>query len=558
MMSKVLCALFFLLTGSLGWAASTNERMAPPKLVVVVSLDQFRADYLERFRPFFGPGGFELFLQHGAVFTDCHYRHSHTKTAPGHSVMLTGVHANRHGIIGNEWLDRVTFTPTSCVGDETAAIVGLPPRAGPRISGLSDPYLGRSPNNLLVTTVGDEWKRNRGFRPKVIGISSKDRAAILMSGKLADAAYFTELGRFVSSTYYMKELPAWVTAWNASGKVDAYFGKVWDRVLPAAAYDAQGPDAGPGEGAGTALGTTFPKTVTGGDTQPGPKFYSALDVTPFDSELLADFAKAAVRGENLGRRGETDIMCVSFSATDMIGHIYGPDSHEVMDNAIRTDRILADFFTFLDQWVGLANVTLILTSDHGVAPTPEFIRLGQRADLGGRVSSGEVIRICEKALTERFGAVTGPSGWMVLDDVSILIQPAALKEKSLTRAEVETTLQAALLTLPYVQAAYTRTQLEAQAVQDELGRRALLSFNVARSGDVFFQYKPYYFSTRYPVGSTHGSPYNYDTHVPLLWHGVGVKPGIYTERVGVDDLAPTLSHVLGIVAPPFSEGHVLF
>ncbi len=543
----------------LGLAAGGAARLsAAPALVVVVSIDQFRYDYLERFRRHFEPGGFNLFLEQGANFANCHYRHSNTKTGPGHAVMLTGTYANKNGIIGNDWLDRDTLVRVSCVGDTAVKVVGLPPSAAPRLPGIDDPYLGRSPKYLLVDTVGDELKRRHGGRPKVIGISNKHRSAILMSGRQANAAYYMEKGRMVTSTYYMTEVPPWVQQWNDAGKAEAYFGRQWDRLLPVAEYEAQGPDDAPGEDVKTgALGCTMPKLITGGLAAPGTVFYQAFDHTPFASEVLADFAQAAIEHENLGgREGITDLLCVSFSANDLAGHLYGPDSHEVMDLAVRTDRILARFFEFLDRRIGLRKCLLVLTADHGVAPMPERIHATSPETPAGRVDLARVLAAGEQALTATFGPLADDSNWVVRDDAWLLIFPAALREKNVEPAAAQAVVRDALLRLDFVQAAYTRDQLEKGAVTDELGRQALLSFSRPRSGDVVFQFKRYYFNRA--TGSTHGAPYDYDTHVPLLWFGAGVKPGMYRERVGVDDIAPTLTHLLGLPDQPLAEGRKLF
>lgn len=526
-------------------AVSAGAQRPTPDLVVLISLDQFRADYLQRFRPYFGSSGFNLLLGRGAVFSDCHHRHALTNTGPGHAVMLTGTFANTNGIIENDWIDRNTLRPTNCVSDPSVEIIG-------RATAAQKPE-GRSPRNLNVTTVGDEFKLARGGKPKVIGIANKDRAAILMSGHLADAAYFMQEGSFVTSTYYMKQVPTWVAAWNQEGKARSYFGKVWDRVLPASAYDIQGPDDMEGEYTGGGLGRTFPKTITGGENKPGSAFYSSLGSTPFASELLADFAKAAVMHENLGKRGTTDILCLGFSAPDAIGHSYGPNSHEVMDNAVRTDRILGELFEFLEGWVGLNRCTIILTADHGAPPMPEYLRATGRDIPTGRMRFRDAARAEEEALNARFGPLADKGPWLLNYG---LIQPSALTEKNLDPKEVQTVMRDAALKLPWVEAAYTRSQLERGDVNDSLGRQALLSFNRERSGDLMVLVKPYFFQR--DVGVSHGSPYNYDTHVPLLWYGVGVPRGEHTERVGVDDLAPTLSHLLGIPAPPKANGRVLF
>ena len=362
----------------------------------------------------------------------------------------------------------------------------------------------------------------------------------------------------VTSTYYMPELPAWVRQWNAAGKVDAYFGKVWDRLLPAADYEVQGPDDAPGEDVKTGhLGRTLPKTITGGAPAPGTAYYEAFENTPFASEVLADFAAACVEHENLGgRAGITDLLCVSFSANDHAGHLYGPDSHEAMDLVVRTDRILARFFKFLDQRIGRQKCLIVLTADHGVSPMPERVHAVSPATPAGRIEPAELLAAGEQALNRAFGPLADKSNWLVRDDTWLLIFPAALREKAVSPAAAQAVVRDALLKLDFVQAAYTRDQLEKDAVTDELGRQALLSFNRARSGDVFFQAKPYYFIRA--TGATHGTPYDYDTHVPLLWFGAGVKPGVRAERVAMDDLAPTLAHLLGLPAPPLSEGRVLF
>lgn len=551
-MRPFLCVLL------LAVAPLSVRAVAPaPALVVVISIDQFRGDYLERFRPHFSAGGFNLLLERGAVFVDAHHRQAYTKTGPGHAVMLTGVHADLHGIIGNDWLDNVTYERISCVGDPAAPIIGLPLGAAPRRPGVDDPYLGRSPRNLLAATVGDELKVARGGRPKVIGIAEKDRAAILMTGRLADAAYFIEHGRMVSSTYYLPALPAWVDAWNAARKIDAYFGRVWDRLLPAEAYAGVGPDDAEGEDARSGqLGRTLPKTITGGATAPGAEFYEAFENTPFGNDVVEDFAETAIVAENLGgREGVTDVLCLGFSANDHVGHLWGPDSHEVMDTAVRTDRTLERFFKFLDARLGLDRCLVVLTADHGIAPMPERLAALRPVVPAGRIEGATVLAAAEQALNRAFGTLAEGRRWVVRDDASILLFPDSLREKQVDRVAAQNVVRDALLTLDFVQAAYTRDQLERGAVTDDYGRRMRLSFNRARSGDVIYQAKPYYFSRA--SGSNHGTPYRYDTHVPLVFCGPGVAPGRHPGRVGTDDLAPTLAHLLGLVAPPQAGGRVL-
>lgn len=530
---------------------------ATPSLVVVITIDQFRGDYFARYREHFGPGGFNLLLEQGANFTDCRYRHGISKTASGHAVVLTGVHANINGIINNAWVDRETLKRVNCVEDDSVQLIGrADDRGGVRLPGTTKP-MGASPRQLLATTVGDELKLLNGERSKVIGISSKDRSAILLAGKLADAAYWMDKGRMVTSTHYMKDLPAWVRTFNDAGRVESFFGKTWDRVLPAAAYEKLlGPDDVAGESAEWGLGRTFPKVLNGGSEKIGPVFYDAFECSPFKSEVLMDFARAVVENENLGGRGATDILCLSFSANDSVGHNYGPDSHEVMDMTLRTDRMLSDFFRFLDQRVGLKNCTIVLTADHGIPPIPERVKTRHPGASAGRVDNARLLKTCEAALDRAFGPQPDGRRWLVVDESSLLFLRDVLKDKGVAPAAAQQVVRDALLTLEFVEAAYTRADLEQGRAAGEYGPAMLLSFNAARSGDIYYQMSPFWVDRK--QGTNHGTPYTYDVHVPLVWFGQGVTPGKYSQRVGVDDVATTLANILGLPAPPMSQGRVLF
>jgi predicted AlkP superfamily pyrophosphatase or phosphodiesterase len=523
----------------------------------MIAVDQMRYDYLERFEKHFEPAGFKLFMDRGAHFTNCHYQHSTTKTAPGHALMLSGVHADVHGIIANDWIDRTSFLRVNSVDDDSVQLLGVAEsHPGARRPGLGS-ALGCSPRNFLATTVPDELKLARGGQPKVISVSSKDRSAVLLGGKLANAAYWMDQGRMISSTYYMQELPAWVRAFNDAGRVEAYFGKSWERLLPEEMYLPQGLDDVEGEFAGLGLSRTFPKKVDGGTPQISPEFYAAFEHTPFKSEVMMEFVREVMEQENLGHRGVTDVLCMSFSVNDTVGHDMGPDSHEVMDITLRTDRMLAEFFAYLDGRVGLKNCTIVLTADHGVAPLPEHVKRAHPALDAGRVSLPKVLAAAEDSLNRAFGPLANDARWLVIDGSWLLVAPAALEEKDVTRADAEDVIRDALLAVDFIADVYKRTDLENGIAPGRYGAGALLSFNRVRSGDVFYHVKPRWIE-RARTGSTHGSPYTYDTHVPLLWFGIGVTPGVRTERVGVDDLAPTLAHILGISAPPQSQGRILF
>jgi predicted AlkP superfamily pyrophosphatase or phosphodiesterase len=516
-----------------------------PKLVVIISIDQFRYDYLTRFGDYFGPGGFNLFLKQGANFVAAHQAHAITTTAPGHSVITSGTHPSLNGIISNNWFDVQTGKKVYCVEDTSVKILGAEKE-------------GRSPKNFFAMTLGDVLQLSNAGQTKVISISHKDRSAILMGGQLADGAYWLVDSAFVSSTYYFDQLPQWVKKYNASGKVNSYFGKTWERLLPANEYTRQGPDDAPGEEAEDGMDTTFPHVIDGGQKMMNEWYFDALRKSPFGNELLADFAKTALTAENLGQQNVTDILCISFSANDGAGHAYGPHSHEVMDMTIRTDRILEDLLKFIDQKVGLANCTTVLTGDHGVADMPETIRWhNPHADVY-RVDTDEIIAAGEQALNQSFGTLDDGLTWiMASEGTSLYLNPKVLSKKGVASEAAEKILRNVIQQDPRVQVVYTWSQLASGQVSDEMGRRALRSFFPTRSGSIYFQLKPYNLDENEPVGTGHGSTWSYDSHVPLLWYGVGVRPGVYYETVAIVDIAPTLAAILQIEFPASVQGRIL-
>ena len=377
------------LLGVLSSVALAQEPAPRPKIVVVIVIDQFRPDYLQRFRPYFGTGGFNLFLRRGASFTEAEYKHAVTLTCPGHAVVLTGTHANVNGMVNNQWYDAKSGQQEYCAADSLATLIGS---SGP----------GRSPRNLIGSTVGDELKRSNGGRSRVITMAGKDRSAIMLGGHLADAAYWMEDSLFVTSTHYMKELPAWVQQFNASGRVRSYAGKSWDRLLPRAAYAGMGRDYVAAEENVAGMGRTFPHRLA---PDSSPRFLDAFKATPFQNEVLLELAQAAVTNEKLGEDDDPDLLAVGLSANDLIGHAFGPNSHEVMDLTVRTDRLLERFFAFLEQQIGLRHVLIVLTADHGVAPLPELAR-----DLDPGAGRLDPARIPAAAEAAHAGAIRRGAG----------------------------------------------------------------------------------------------------------------------------------------------------
>lgn len=531
----------------------------PPKLAVVISIDQFRADYLVRFRPYFVEGGFRRLLEDGAEFQDNHFRHAVTKTAPGHATILSGVHAEVHGIIANEWIDRTTWRMIESVEDPTFPLVGAVPAAGRSPGGVLEAKSGRSPRNFLATTVGDQLKLRFGGNSKVFAVAHKDRSAILMGGKLADSAYWIKEGRLVTSTYYHDQLPAWIAAFNAQGRVEKLFGSTWDRLLTPAVYDAvQGPDEAPGENTDFGFGRTLPKRLDGGAEELSSKFYEAFENDPRASELVAEFVKEAVRQEKLGRHANTDLLCVGFSQLDKVGHSYGPDSHEVMDSVLRLDRVLADLLAFLDGEVGLAHCVIVLTADHGASPLPEHMQAVRPEIPAGRLQTAELDAAVAAALDRTFGPLPVDEYWALRDNFGYHLRPSALAVKKIAFEDAAKVVKQVLLGWPQIATAFTAAEVAAMAAEgDSLRAASRRSYFAGRSQDVSFVLKPY-FIDRPKSGTNHGTPYDYDTRVPQLWFGQGVTPGIHAGRTGVDDLAPTLAALLGVPVPPQAQGRRLF
>jgi hypothetical protein len=488
-----------------------------PRLVLGIVVDQFRYDYLERFRADY-KGGLAKFLSQGAVFTNAHYEHFPTVTAIGHSTFMTGATPSVSGIVGNEWYDRESGKQVTSVSDDGTKLLGGEGR-------------GSSPHRMLVSTICDELKMSGREQSKCVGISMKDRSAVLPVGRMADAAYWfdNKTGNFVSSTYYFPELPRWAAGFNASRKVDAYAGKDW---LP---------------GAGVNGGKAFLKLAP----KAGEELYKNLERTPYGNDIVALFAELAVEAEKLGQRGATDVLTISFSANDRIGHDVGPDDPRVRDVSIRTDEQLAQLFTFLDKKVGMENVLVVMTADHGVAPLPEKMR--ERRMPGGRLPENATLNAIEKRLTEKWGAgpwVAGKSGPAPYLDHKLI------ERKKLNVVDVRREAALAARSVPHIARVYTQEQLAAgHTLDDVIDRRVRAGFHAVRGSDLFIVAEPYHLFEK--SGTSHGTPYNYDTHVPVIFMGAGVKAGRYHRRVAVNDIATTLATMLGVEIPSGSAGRVL-
>lgn len=542
---------------SLPFVLLSAQSSPAPRLAVVISVDQLRYDYLDRYQEHFSPDGFRRLREGGTDFTDAHYRHGATKTAPGHALILSGAHANVSGIVANEWVDLESLQTVASVEDATSPLVGAEARPGRSPLGVIAAKEGRSPRRFEATTVGDSLKLRYGPQARIISVANKDRSAILMGGRLADGVFWIDRGRFVSSQYYGPQLPPWVEAFNGERRIEAAFGQEWTRTLPAAAYEAIGPDDAPGEATIAGFGPTFPKRIDGGAATITDDFYEAYTMTPLYTELLGEFAKLAVRSERLGTRAGTDLLCIGFSQLDHSGHNWGPDSHEVLDTLVRMDRVIAGLLRFLDEEVGRDRYVVVLTADHGVAPLPERVRAFNRDVPAGRLDLKSIDRTVTTALDAAFGVPDAAHYWMIRDGFGFHLRPEILQAKGITLNAAAEVVRGALAARPEISLVYTRADFSSGRALDPIGEKMRLSYHAGRSPDVVYVTRPYFFD-RSPYGVNHGSPYTYDTHVPLLWYGAGVPVARRTEPVGVDDLAPTLSRLLGLPAPPQAAGRQLF
>jgi Type I phosphodiesterase / nucleotide pyrophosphatase len=490
------------------------------RLVLLVTVDQFRFDYLTRFADEYD-GGLARMTRDGANFVDAHLEHYPTVTAPGHTALASGAMPATSGIIGNDWFDREAGKNVTSVSDEQVKQVG----------GI--PATSASPHRLQVTTIADELKlaaRARGAKelPRTIGISLKDRSAILTVGSSADGAFWYDsgTGEFVTSTYYVDSLPVWVQQFNELRLRDTFAGKPWPFLAAPAAV------------------RTIP-------SKPGPELYAAIYGSPFGNELLTRFAEAALDGERLGQRDAVDVFSVSYSSNDSVGHTHGPDSAEVRAISVQTDKTIGELLNAVDKRVGLDRVLVVFTSDHGVAPLPEL--LAERRLPGGRIAQEDLFGPIRRSLEGRFGNgqwILGTAG------TSPYLNHALMVERGVDQAEARQVAAAAARSIPQVARVYTREQLLHGSVPtDTMSRRILQSYHPRRSGDLEIVLNPFWI--RQKTGTTHGTPYPYDSHIPLIFLGKGIRPGRYAQHVALNDVAPTLAARLGISLPSGSDGRVL-
>jgi len=537
----------------------------PPKLVVVISVDQMRADHLTRFASFFEGGLARLAGEGeggrgegGAVYTEAHHDHFFTSTAAGHATISTGVYPSRSGIVANSWWDRNEQRNVYSVADPNAPIVGR--------ADLS----GRSPANMMRDAVGD-WLKRHSPGSKVYAVALKDRAAITMGGRRPDGVYWydAETGRFVTSTYYRDSVPGWVRAFNDAALVDSYYTKEWTRLLPEEAYSASREDSFPEESDGVHI--TFPhrfdilmdsSAEADGETEgSAPRlrypvaYYNEVKWTPFGDELTFAFIERMIVTEEIGKDDVPDLLFVGVSSADYVGHRYGPFSQEVQDYYLRLDRTLDGFLDFLNEKVGEGRYAVVLTSDHGVLPLPEY--LARQGVDARRIDELERQDIIVERLTD------------VLQELRILEQLRAVSVTPYglvmrfrggvprnTEVRARRAAAARFRESEYVADAFAYDDV-LQTGDDPFRRQYLRSFHPNRAPDIIIRYKEHYLYRMVRGGTTHETPYRYDTHVPLVFWGPGIPAGRYDRGVRTVDIAPTVAALLGVEAPDDLDGVLL-
>ena len=538
-------ALIWLLT--LIFLAQSNAALAQgftrPKLVLLLIVDQFSYNYLSRYQDKFSSGGVRMLLDRGASFTHCQYENANTQSAVGHSIIATGAYPWATGIVGDVWYDRRKSHSISCVTDDAQQLVGSNGPSG-------------GTHNMQGTTIGDQMKLASNGRSKVITISLRDSSALLLGGRLANAAYWwdTRTGSFVTSSQYGREMPTWVKTFNDQHYADKYLGKPWQRLMPETQYTSSTRDDYPYERGITGDGKQFPHVISGGLTVPGEAFYEAFAMTPFANQMVCDLAREAMDKENLGLHTDPDLLAVSFTANDLLGQAFGPYSQESEDLMLRLDQSLAAFFQYVDQKLGLDNCLIVVTSDHGVCPVPEFMK--ERGMDAGRIDPKAFKSTLDAALDARLGQ----EDWIEdFEPPQLYLNLNAIDKEKYRQPDVEALTAKIAHSVPGVGEVCTAVQFFTnQLPSGPLTNAIKKDYYWGRSGELFVTPKPGYIFISEANGTTSGSPYNYDTQVPLIMAGRGVQQGRFGHTSSPADIAPTIAALLGIEPPSISEGRVLW
>ncbi|MCW5822196.1 MAG: alkaline phosphatase family protein [Cyanobacteria bacterium TGS_CYA1] len=520
------------------------------KLVLQVTIDQLRGDLPLRFKKRFGKGGFRYLMDNGAYYRNAFFDHADTETAPGHATLVTGGYPMQHGIANSEWWDYEKKKVVYSVEDSNYPMLG---EGLLSTSGTTTTEKGRAPTNLLSTTIGDEISLASEGQSKVIAISGKDRGAIIPGGKLGKA-YWLSQGQFTNSTFYNQDLPEWVKNWNNKKLASTYKGKSWDLLEPRQNYKRKDQDNREYEGYFLHLGKTMPKSF---EAKNEKEFLQALGRTPVNDELVLDFSKYAIKELKLGQQDETDYLSISFSSTDYVGHNWGVGSLEAEDNLLRVDRNLENLFQFVKENIGLEKTLIVLGADHGVGEIAEQLK-----ELGidsKRIETKPFKLFLNSGLKKKFSIET--------DLVESFVYPYAylnleeIENKKLTQSQVEAATASLAMSYPGITFAVTRSDILSGKLPANFGyyQKIRNTFHPKRSGHVHVVTDPFvmFGAVKTSEPGEHGSVWSYDSYVPVIFTGAGIKPGQYFRRIGPQDIAPTIAALLGIKPPSGSIGDPL-
>lgn len=536
------CILCFLLLFQILSAQDRNPVNAPamektdkPKLVVGIVVDQMRYDYISRYWNKLSAGGFKKLVGEGFFCRNTNYNYVPTYTGPGHASIYTGTTPSIHGIIANNWYDKSNKKLMYCTDDSRSKTVGATNKSG-----------DMSPVNMLTTTFCDELKLASNGKSKVYGIALKDRGAILPAGHMADGAYWFDnyTGHWITSSFYMNTLPEWVNAVNNKKAPDFYLSQPWNTLLPIDQYTESNKDNDPSEGLFKGeKEPVFPHDLPVLFKTDG---YEVLRYSPFGNTLTKDFAIDLIKNENLGKGQHTDVLCVSFSPPDYIGHRYGPNSIEIEDTYLRLDKDLAELLSFLDQYIGKENTLVFLTADHAAVENPGYLK-------EKKVPSGFFDRYQSKYILKQYLKKEFDSDTLIVSfsNLQIFLNEEEIERKKLNVIQVEAKIAEYMLKMPGVASTVTATALKNSSFNRGINALIQNGFHPKRSGNVVISLFPGWIDYETKTGTTHGSPYSYDTHVPLIWYGWKIKASESSEQVDITDIAPTISSILDI---PFPNG----
>ncbi|WP_395052754.1 alkaline phosphatase PafA [Flavobacterium sp.] len=523
---------FFLLLVSISYA---QQR---PKLVVGIVVDQMKTEYLYRFNDDFSANGFKRLMKNGYTFHNMHYNYLPTYTAPGHAAIFTGTTPAVNGIVGNEWFSRKLGKDIYCTEDASVKTIG----DGTKIEGEM------SPKNLLSTTITDELRLATNFKGKVIGMSLKDRGAILPAGHFANWAFwYSKTGAFISSTFYGENLPTWVTDFNTEKHYLQYINKGWDLYKPIETYNESLVDDNVYEGKLNGAKAVFPYNLK--------EMYDKNDAgiiraTPFGNDLLAEFAMKAIEKEQLGNDEITDFLTVSFSSTDYVGHILGPRSIELQDTYLRLDQTIATFLAYLDKTVGKNNYLLFLTADHAGAENAKFLKDNKYNVTN--IEPKDIAKGLKKFSSDTFGAD------LVLDysNFNLFFNKEIIKNKALDLVKVKQAFKEYLLTQEQVKTVYTEEEILANSGSDMYLDFIAKGYDATQNGDLVVLDKPGFIEYG-ATGTSHGTVYSYDTHVPLLFYGWKIPKGETSDKKYITEIAPTIAQKIKVAFPNGSDCEVL-